>query len=247
MYKVYLSPSNQMHNRCQYGDVEGKHCPQLAAMIGERLAAKGFAFKIRTPTNSLTANMAEAKKWGADLYIPLHTNAAGAGARGTRFGYYGPRADSKAACEVFKAVWQRFYPLPDKVKTCEYNNFGEAKRPHCPSVYTEQLFHSNPDDAKLLHEHMPECADAMVECIEAYFAAKESGTFPTVLVTLRNGSKGEPVRELQTALNKAGAALKVDGSFGPLTEEALKKYQASQKIKADGICGPATWGKIKQA
>lgn len=246
MYKVYLSPSNQMHNRCQYGDVEGKHCPQLAAMIAERLTAKGYECKTRTPSNSLTANMAEAKKWGADLYVPLHTNAAGSGARGTRFGYYGPRADSKAACEVFKAVWSRFYPLPDKVKTCEYNNFGEAKRPHCPSVYAELIFHSNAEDAAFLHEHMAECADALVACVEAYFAAKLGGTLPTVLVTLKRGSKGEAVKELQAALNMAGAVLVVDGSFGPLTEEALMKYQASKKIEADGICGPVTWGKIKQ-
>lgn len=247
MKRVYLSPSNQMHNRCQYGDVEGKHCPQLAAMVAERLTAKGYGCKIRVPSNSLSANMAEAKRWGADLYIPLHTNAGGAGARGTRFGYYAPRTDCQAACKVFKDVWSQFYPLPAKVKTCEYNSFGEAKRTHCPSVYTELIFHSNTDDAKFLHEHMAECADTLVACVEAYFAGKASGTLPTVRATLRKGSKGEAVKELQTALNKAGASLVVDGSFGPVTEAALKAYQTAQNIEADGVCGPITWGKIYQS
>lgn len=64
--------------------------------------------------------------------------------------------------------------------------------------------------------------------------------------TVRVGSTGEAVRALQTALNKAGAMLVVDGSFGPLTESALKAYQTAQKIEADGICGPVTWGKIYQ-
>lgn len=54
--------------------------------------------------------------------------------------------------------------------------------------------------------------------------------------TLRVGSRGEDVRTLQRALG-----ISSDGNFGPLTEAALKRAQASRGLLADGICGPATW------
>ncbi|MCL2030512.1 MAG: N-acetylmuramoyl-L-alanine amidase [Oscillospiraceae bacterium] len=36
----------------------------------------------------------------------------------------------------------------------------------------------------------------------------------------------------------AGAA---DGSYGPLTEAAVKAYQSRKNLASDGICGPGTW------
>ena len=56
------------------------------------------------------------------------------------------------------------------------------------------------------------------------------------LSTLRRGSKGSEVKELQYALS-----LIPDGIFGPVTEEAVKDYQQSHGLEADGIVGAATW------
>ena len=54
--------------------------------------------------------------------------------------------------------------------------------------------------------------------------------------TLRKGSKGEDVKQLQRALH-----LYEDGIFGPLTEEAVKQFQKKYGLVADGIVGPHTW------
>ncbi|NVK20296.1 MAG: peptidoglycan-binding protein [Methylocystaceae bacterium] len=62
-------------------------------------------------------------------------------------------------------------------------------------------------------------------------------------VILRFGSEGPLVRQLQVALNaKAGAALAIDGDFGPSTFRALVDFQdANVGIHADdGIVGPMT-------
>lgn len=59
------------------------------------------------------------------------------------------------------------------------------------------------------------------------------------VVVLRLGSSGPMVESLQKKLN-----LKVDGSFGPATEAALKQWQIANGLQADGIAGPLTQTKL---
>lgn len=65
--------------------------------------------------------------------------------------------------------------------------------------------------------------------------------------TLRKGSKGGYVKELQTLLNYSGsgARLTCDGLFGSLTEIAVIEYQKLHHLRADGVCGPQTWAELK--
>ncbi|MCX6752459.1 MAG: peptidoglycan-binding domain-containing protein [Candidatus Nomurabacteria bacterium] len=63
--------------------------------------------------------------------------------------------------------------------------------------------------------------------------------------TFNNGSKGEPVKELQIFLNKAlKSNLAVDGKLGPKTFAVIKKWQKANGLKADGFVGPATKAKM---
>lgn len=59
--------------------------------------------------------------------------------------------------------------------------------------------------------------------------------------TLRKGDCGDAVKELQTKLNAAGAALKVDGDFGLVTERAVRLFQTEKKLVVDGQVGPQVW------
>jgi peptidoglycan hydrolase-like protein with peptidoglycan-binding domain len=64
---------------------------------------------------------------------------------------------------------------------------------------------------------------------------------------LSRGSKGSGVGILQDLLADLGFTLKkslargmADADFGPETEAAVKAYQSSRGLKADGIVGPKT-------
>ena len=56
---------------------------------------------------------------------------------------------------------------------------------------------------------------------------------------LKNGSKGEDVKKLQTKLGLAA-----DGAFGPGTEAKVKAWQAANGLVADGVVGDGTWDKM---
>lgn len=72
-------------------------------------------------------------------------------------------------------------------------------------------------------------------------------TVSSALPTLREGSNGPAVRQLQTLLQQKGFNLAVDGAFGPKTKAAVQAFQRSQGLVADGIVGPKTWNKLKTA
>lgn len=54
--------------------------------------------------------------------------------------------------------------------------------------------------------------------------------------TIRRGMTGELTRLIQ-----AKVGVTVDGSFGPKTEAAVRKFQRDHNLVPDGIVGPKTW------
>ena len=75
-------------------------------------------------------------------------------------------------------------------------------------------------------------------CPEGLAAAAE-------LPTLRQGSQGESVRELQRLLRTLGYELEIDGKFGPLTLRCVKSFQGSAGLVRDGVVGADTWAALE--
>lgn len=55
---------------------------------------------------------------------------------------------------------------------------------------------------------------------------------------------GTDVRLLQQALTRSGFAIADDGIFGPGTERAVKQFQASRRLVADGVVGAQTRSRL---
>jgi len=64
------------------------------------------------------------------------------------------------------------------------------------------------------------------------------------LLALKQGSTGQAVKVLQTALSHSGyrgvRGITVDGNFGGQTFTAVKNFQAIRNLTQDGIAGPVT-------
>ena len=65
--------------------------------------------------------------------------------------------------------------------------------------------------------------------------------------TLRQGSRGYPVRQLQ--IRVAGypgyhSNLAIDGEYGPRTAAAVRRFQSAYRIRANGVAGSRTYKKL---
>lgn len=61
---------------------------------------------------------------------------------------------------------------------------------------------------------------------------------------VRRGDREHPVRTLQHLLRARGHSVAVDGSFGPLTEGAVRAFQQEKGLVVDGVVGRNTWGAL---
>jgi peptidoglycan hydrolase-like protein with peptidoglycan-binding domain len=126
-------------------------------------------------------------------------------------------------------------------------------------VYTRKAFSGAPggdwfhievsnkyaDDADFYNSKMPELiagikvgAPAKPAPVEEASDGVDNPTgddYPGHVIVKGHGHKDE-VKMVQS---KVGA--KVDGDFGPKTEEAVKAWQAANGLTADGVVGPKTW------
>lgn len=89
------------------------------------------------------------------------------------------------------------------------------------------------------HIKLAQAYDALSK--DPRFSPFDSTDLQECSALLRLGSRGARVRELQTLLSRAGARIRVDGDFGPLTKRAVQAFQSREKLPADGIAGPTTF------
>lgn len=64
------------------------------------------------------------------------------------------------------------------------------------------------------------------------------------LNVLKRGDQGAQVKAAQALLVGAGYKLDLDSSFGPATQNAVKKFQAAKGITPSGVVDEKTWGKL---
>ncbi len=67
-------------------------------------------------------------------------------------------------------------------------------------------------------------------------------TWERLIVPLHRGSHGDAVRAAQAALQQTSdEKLPIDGWYELRTEQAVKALQKADKLRVDGLVGPATW------
>lgn len=260
--RVYLSPSDQRRNTYAVGNTtEDVQCGRIAAACKAALERSGVEVMVGQ-YDTMANRVAVSNKFGADLHVPIHTNAANGKATGTHIFCYDADRNS-AGYKACRAVLDVLGPLtpgtPDVIRA--YPTLYEVKHPAATTVYIEVDFHDVPsvarwiiDNTELLGETIAKglCAALGVPFAESENApvpvpAEKDATLPMQVRMLKRGMKGADVKTLQAALIAYGfscGATGADGDFGSGTETALKKFQTKYGLGADGIAGKGAWGKL---
>lgn len=264
MSKVYLSPSCQYDNAYAYGNTtEAVQCIKIANACKTALERCGISVKMPSD-NSLVNRCAESDKWGADLHVPIHTNAFNKKTTGTRVYYYDGSAKGYNAAKAIYSVLAPFTPGTSESVSAN-NGLLEVNTPNAPTAYVEVEFHDVQLIAKWIIENTTAIGEKIAQGICKYFGVtyktatfSTSTTKPTTFTTttkieapdiggyLKEGDKGVAVyayKQLLISLKaKKIITQGVDDNniFGAGTTTATKQVQKAAGITVDGLAGAQT-------
>ena len=168
MPKVYLAPSNQTENRYAYGNTnEAEQCGRIAEACRRALERSGVSVKVGHMI-SMQQKCSESNAFGADLHVPIHTNAFNDSVMGTRMFCYAAAGKGMAAC---KAIFARVAPLsPGTSENIQVNPKPyEVRVPKAPTAYLECEFHDTVEGAKWVVENAATIGEAIAHGICDYF------------------------------------------------------------------------------
>ncbi len=166
--KVFLSPSNQYDNVYAYGNTtEGVQCGKIAEACKTALIRNGIDVMLMHD-ESMQEKCQKSNAFGADLHVPIHTNACNGKVSGTRMFCYNSTGNGMKAC---KAIFDVLAPITPgtseniKVDTSLY----EIRVPNAPTAYIEADFHDNPTAAKWIVENTTLIGETIAKGICNYF------------------------------------------------------------------------------
>lgn len=238
--KIYLSPSNQSGNKFVTGDTnEGAVWNDIANRLKTLLAAYDCDVQVAKVSQNLTTRAENAKAWGADVYIAMHSNAAGTankGARGVEV-YYDPNKGAKTK-ELAQTVL-------DELKTM-FTNRGlktsskliDCYKPVMPSIIGECGFHDNISDATLILNNKDKIATLYCNALVKYLSLKKKAD-PTPTTILEPGTalilKGEPLYVSSTMLTRSST---VTGTYyywgGGVVNGRIRITNAKSRVGVGG-------------
>ena len=162
--KIYLSPSAQPANNYAAGDTnEQAQCNRIAEAAKSALERCGFAVRKAPEGQEYKDNVSESNAWGAELHIPIHTNAGG-GAGTVVFVHGGTAKQMQYAQPIYDEV-QAISPGTTNYGVRVNSGLYELKYTTATAVYVECEFHDRADLATWIIGHTAELGEAIARGI----------------------------------------------------------------------------------
>lgn len=184
MPKVFLSPSNQYDNRYAYGDTtEGVQCGKIAEACKAALERSGVTVKLMHD-ESMQEKVAASNAFGADLHVPIHTNAFNGQVRGTRMFCFSSSGEGMKACQ---AIFNRLAPItPGTSENIRVDaSLYEVRVPSAATAYIECEFHDSVESAEWIINHTGYIGETIARGICDYFG-----------VTFREKEQAQPSKSV---------------------------------------------------
>lgn len=184
MPKVFLSPSNQYDNRYAYGNTtEGEQCGKIAEACKVALERSGVQVKLMHD-ESMQEKCAASNAFGADLHVPIHTNAFNGQVRGTRMFCFSSSGEGMRACQ---AIFNRLAPItPGTSENIRVDaSLYEVRVPSAATAYIECEFHDSVESAEWIINHTGYIGETIARGICDYFG-----------VTFREKEQAQPSKSV---------------------------------------------------
>ncbi len=176
--KIYLSPSRQDKNM-YYGKYNNKSEKQVMELLsidlGIKLLRYDIEVKIATTKLKVQDRVKEAKAWGADIYMPLHSNASGTSPSTARGAVILMHKDQNH--KLLSTIIDRLNTATPHgenrwdqlvITTSTYEVIEPYKVGMLP-IYIEVDFHDNPATATYIVENTSGIGQAIVDGLACYY------------------------------------------------------------------------------
>lgn len=170
--KIYISPSSQPANIYAAGNTnEQEQCRRISLAIVDALKRCGFEAKTNTADKkTMYDRVRESNSWGADLHVPIHTNAFNKKLKGTRMFCSSTASNGGKACKAILDVLAPLVPgESDGIRAASYYEITATK---APCAYVEAAFHDNAEQAKWIIDHVVDIGEAICKGICNYYGVK---------------------------------------------------------------------------
>lgn len=159
--KIYLSPSSQVSNPYSaQGTNEQRQCNRIAEAAKAALERNGYIVKKAPEGQGYVQNVAESNAWGANIHMPIHTNAGGS-AKGTMGLCYQGCVTNKYMQGVYNAVAE-LTPWADSGIHVR-NDLYEINATTAMCVYMEMAFHDKADSAQWIIDNVVPLGEAIAK------------------------------------------------------------------------------------
>lgn len=204
-----------------------------------------------------------ANNWGADYFVSIHYNAGGGDGEECICSAFHGDADEVLAYNILarisKETGQNTRPKPvyTQLNSRGTDYFGVIRGANMPPIIIEAAFIDS-SDANIVDTNAEQqqvgiaIAHGILDTL--HVSSVGGGSSPSVqptpspVKTLRKGDISTDVIDLQNKLIKLGYSIPADGSFGPLTDGAVRQFQLKYlgASSVDGVVGPITKAKINE-
>lgn len=168
MHKVFISPSDQRRNTYASGNTnEAEVCGRIGAACQAALERCGFAVEL-VQYEPMSSKCAKSDAFGAELHLPIHTNAFNAAVAGTRIMCH---ALSGEGYKAAKAIFDVLAPLTPGTSEniTAHPELYEIKNANAPTAYVEVDFHDVPEVAAWLTANTETIGEMIAKGVCNYF------------------------------------------------------------------------------
>lgn len=246
--KIYLSPSNQNSNKYATGNTtEMAQCDKIAKATETALKRCGFSVKVGKSGDTMQNRCKESDNFGADIHMPIHTNAYNGKVTGGTRVFCLNSNGRKAADAVLKTLGAISPGTADSVSY--QTGLYEINVPKALTIYVECEFHDTKTGSDWIRNNTANIGEAICKGLCSYFGVTYKKAGESSSNNSDSAAKKPSAEAFKSYIVKITAEDGVNIRKGAGTNYsitgAIPKGGAYTIVEEKSGTGAKKWGKLK--